>query len=200
MSENTGIEWTDNTFNPWWGCTSVSPACDNCYAKAIDARFHQDAHWDNGAYKTLTESNWAGPAKWQRKAEKTGIRTQVFCASMGDWADNNAPSELRARLFDVIRATPNLDWQLLTKRAPNIKRLLPADWGDGWDNVWLGVTVEDCKHGLPRIEHLRQVPAKLRFLSIEPLLEDLGSINLSGIDWVIVGGESGPGCRAMDTA
>ena len=116
---------------------------------------------------------------------------------MCDWTDNNAPAGQRDRLWELIRATPNLDWQLLTKRAPNIKRCLPTDWGNGYDNVWLGVTVENRQHGLPRIEHLRRAPAKVRFLSIEPLLEDLGEIDLTGIHWVIVGGESGPNARPM---
>ncbi len=92
---------------------------------------------------------------------------------------------------DVIFNTPNLNWLLLTKRAPNIKKYLPHDWRNGWDNVWLGVTVENRKHGLRRIDILRNTPAAIRFLSIEPLLEDLGTLDLTGIDWVIVGGESG---------
>lgn len=118
---------------------------------------------------------------------------------MCDWADMNAPDGHRDRLWELIRATHNLDWQLLTKRAPNIAKFLPPDWGDGYANVWLGVTVEDREHGLPRIEHLRNIPARVRFLSIEPLLEDLGEIDLTGINWVIVGGESGHGARFMES-
>lgn len=198
MSEITGIDWTDSTFNPWWGCTKISPACDNCYAAALDHRTGGN-HWD-GNLKTLSENNWSKPFTWNRKAAKAGIRHKVFSGSMCDVFDNAADPALRDRLFEVIRNTPNIDWQLLTKRAPNIKKMLPADWGNGWPNVWIGCTVEDVKHGLPRIEHLRQVPAKVRFLSIEPLLEDLGELDLTGIDWVIVGGESGPRYRPMNTA
>lgn len=116
---------------------------------------------------------------------------------MCDWADIDAPEGQRDRLWAVIRKTAALDWQLLTKRAPNIAKFLPADWGDGFPNVWLGVTVEDRKHGLARVDHLRRVPARVRFLSVEPLLEDLGEIDLCGIHWVIVGGESGPKARPM---
>jgi protein gp37 len=119
---------------------------------------------------------------------------------MCDWTDKNAPAGQRSRLWTLIRETPALDWQLLTKRAPNIKTCLPADWGSGYANVWLGVTVEDRKHGLPRIDLLRRIPSKVRFLSIEPLLEDLGELNLKDIHWVIVGGESGAKFRQMDLA
>lgn len=148
----------------------------------------------------MSADNWRKPARWQRIAEATGIRRRVFCGSMCDWTDKNAPEFQRARLWALIRSTPMLDWQLLTKRAPNIARCLPTDWGAGYENVWLGVTVENRKHGLPRIEYLRRVPAKVRFLSVEPLIEDLGEIDLTGIHWVIVGGESGHGARPMDAA
>lgn len=198
MSEHTNISWTDATFNPWWGCTAISPACDNCYARTLDRRTGGD-HWD-GTHKVLSDANWRKPFSWDKKAAKTGTRTKVFSGSMCDVFDNKADPSLRARLFETIRATQHLEWQLLTKRAPNIAKMLPSDWGDGWPNVWLGVTVEDRRFGLPRIDHLRQVPAKVRFLSIEPLLEDLGAIDLDGIDWVIVGGESGAGCRPMHPA
>ena len=145
----------------------------------------------------MSAENWRKPVRWNRIAEATGVRHRVFCGSMCDWADKNAPAGQRAKLLELIRATPALDWQLLTKRAPNIARSLPADWGAGYENVWLGVTVENRKHGLPRIEHLRRVTANVRFLSIEPLLEDLGEIDLTDIHWVIVGGESGPKARPM---
>jgi protein gp37 len=200
MAETTEIAWTDSTFNPWWGCSKVGPGCDHCYAEALDRRTGGD-YW--GAAKTprtMSADNWRKPARWQEAAKASGIRRRVFCGSMCDWTDKNAPELQRARLWSLIRSTPMLDWQLLTKRAPNIARCLPVDWGDGYENVWLGVTVENRKHGLPRIEHLRRVPAKVRFLSIEPLLEDLGRIDLTGIHWVIVGGESGHGARPMDAS
>ncbi len=116
---------------------------------------------------------------------------------MCDWADKNSPPGQRKKLWEVVRCTPDLDWLLLTKRAPNISKFLPHDWGSGYENVWLGVTVENRSHGQPRIEYLRGIPAKVRFLSVEPLLEDLGEIDLAGIHWVIVGGESGPLARPM---
>lgn len=145
-----------------------------------------------------SDENWRKPERWNRSAAAEGLRRRVFCGSMCDWTDVNAPSLARRRLWKLIGATRWLEWQLLTKRAPRIRACLPDDWGDGYDNVWLGVTVEDCKHGLPRIEQLRRIPAQMRFLSIEPLLEDLGELDLSGIHWVIVGGESGPRARPMD--
>lgn len=198
MAEQTQISWADSTFNPWWGCTKIAPGCDNCYASALDKRTGGD-HW--GAETTpriLSDANWKKPHQWQRQAEKTKEPRKVFCGSMCDWADNNAPSGQRERLWDLIRATPLLTWQLLTKRAPNISKFLPDDWGDGYQNVWLGVTVEDCKHGLPRVDILRCIPAAVHFLSVEPLLEDLGILDLNGIDWVIVGGESGHHARPME--
>jgi protein gp37 len=187
------------THNPWWGCAKVSPGCDRCYAEAFDRRTG-GAHWGAGTTpRIMSEHNWNNPLRWHRAALKAGERRRVFCGSMCDWTDKNAPPGQRERLWQVIRATPSLDWLLLTKRAPNIVRCLPVDWDPPHRdaNVWLGVTVENRKHGLPRIEHLRRVPARIRFLSIEPLLEDLGAIDLSGIHWVIVGGESGPRARPM---
>ncbi|MCG5509628.1 DUF5131 family protein [Ectothiorhodospira lacustris] len=195
MADSTEIAWTDSTFNPWWGCSKVSPGCANCYAETLDRRTGGN-HWEDSP-KALSESNWKKPHTWNRKAEKEGTRRLVFCGSMCDWTDKSAPEGQRDRLWDTIRATPALDWQLLTKRAPRIKHCLPADWGTGYRNVWLGVTAEDRKHGIPRIQQLRDVPALVRFLSVEPLLEDLGDLDLTGIHWVIVGGESGPGARPM---
>jgi protein gp37 len=196
MAEITGIQWTDSTFNPWWGCTKVAPGCDNCYAAALDARTGGD-YWVNSP-RQMSVQNWNKPIRWNREAEANMVRHKVFCGSMCDWTDNKAPVGQLDRLWDLIRVTPMLDWQLLTKRAPNIRKSLPDDWGDGYKNVWLGVTVENRAHGLPRIEHLRELPAKVRFLSIEPLLEDIGDLDLTGINWVIVGGESGPRARKME--
>lgn len=197
MAEETAISWTDSTFNPWWGCMKISPGCDNCYANALDHRLG-GAHWGSDAeYRILSNSNWKQPVKWNKNAEKYGIRHKVFCASMCDVFDKNAPEGARDRLFSLIKETPMLDWQILTKRAQNIEKYLPEDWGNGYENVWLGVTVENQQHGLPRIDILRNIPAKIRFLSIEPLLEDLGDFDLTGIHWVIVGGESGDHARQM---
>lgn len=201
MAETTNIAWTDSTFNPWWGCTKIAPGCDNCYAHDLDKRTGGN-HWGNGSPRLMSEDNWKKPVKWNKAAKLSGIRHKVFCGSMCDWADNNASIEERERLWNLIKATPMLDWQLLTKRASNISKYLPSDWGDGYGNVWLGVTVEDNKHGLKRIEYLSEIPTFIRFLSIEPLLEDLEPLKLSerGIDWVIVGGESGHKARPMELA
>jgi protein gp37 len=204
MAKETGISWTDSTFNPWWGCSKVGPGCDNCYAESLDHRTGGD-HW--GTDKTpriMSASNWQKPLNWNRRQEAAKFawlnddrKRRVFCGSMCDVFDNNAPEGQRERLWPLIHQTSNLNWQLLTKRAPNISRLLPSNWGNGFDNAWIGVTVENRKHGLPRIDVLREIPAVVRFLSIEPLLEDLGRIDLSGIHWVIVGLESGPNARVI---
>lgn len=199
--KNSGINWTHHTFNAWVGCTKVSPGCKNCYAEAMDRRKLHDrvSHWGPGApRKVMSDTYWKQPMKWNEEAAATGERRRVFCSSMADVFDEEGPADQRERLWQLIRQTPSLDWLLLTKRPQNIRRYLPADWGEGYSNVWLGVSVEDRKYGLPRVDVLREIPAETRFLSVEPLLEDLGEINLSGIHWVIVGGESGSRARSMD--
>jgi len=199
MGDTTAISWTDHTWNPWWGCTKIAPGCDNCYAAALDKRTGGD-YWDvHTKPRRTSEAYWNLPHRWNRKAEKEGHRRKVFCGSMMDWCDKDAPPMAREFLWSAIKSTPWLDWQLLTKRASLIRQNLPYDWGDGYDNVWLGVTVENRQHGLPRIEELRRIPAKVRFLSCEPLLEHINikPRRLEGIHWVIIGGESGPGCRPM---
>ena len=197
MAEETAISWTDSTFNPWWGCQRISPACDHCYAAALDHRTGGD-YWEKGNKpRAMSEANWKKPPKWNLLAINSGNRYRVFCGSMCDVFDKNAPAGQRDRLFTLIRETEHLDWQLLTKRPTNIIKYLPDDWGEGYDNVWLGTTVEDVEYGLPRIDVLRKTPAKLRFLSVEPLLQNLGEVDLTGIDWVIIGGESGPQAREM---
>lgn len=197
MAEVTGIAWTHHTFNPWWGCEAVSPGCERCYAAALDKRTG-GSYWDGVPPRTMSAHNWKQPDRWQRKAVAANERRRVFSGSMCDWADKRAPDGQRDRLWQVIRDTPMLDWQLLTKRAPNMVKYLPADWGEGYDNVWLGVTVENRAHGLPRLRHLREIPARVRFISAEPLLEDLGEIDLTGIHWCIIGGESGSRPRWMN--
>lgn len=201
MADQTGISWTDRTHNEWWGCSGPAGAgCDNCYAAALDRRFG-GTHFGLGTRPRLTKAqNRNKPYRWNREAEATGMRQKVFCGSMMDFFDKNAPDGAREALWAKIKATPFLDWQILTKRPSNIPRMLPADWGNGYPNVWLGVTVENRRHGLRRLEQLRHIPAHIRFLSVEPLLEDLGSIGLAGIHWVIVGGESGAGYRRMEPA
>lgn len=199
--KNSGINWTHHTFNAWIGCTRVSPGCKNCYAETLDRRnLHERvSHWGPGApRKVMSDTYWRQPVKWNAEATAAGERRRVFSSSLADVFDEEGPIEQRERLWQLIRETPSLDWLLLTKRPQCIRRHLPTDWGEGYSNVWLGVSVEDRKHGLPRVDALRDIPAAIRFLSIEPLLEDLGEINLSGIHWVIVGGESGSRARSMD--
>lgn len=198
MGKNTKISWCRHTFNMVWGCVPVSPGCDNCYAAFLDKRTGGN-YWDGKTPPRVTgDQNWRKPVRWNKDAIHESERPRVFCGSMCDVFDNRIPLDVRERLWTLINSTQNLDWLLLTKRAPNIKRFLPLDWKTGYNNVWLGVTVEDRKYGLPRIDVIRDIPAKVRFLSIEPLLEDLGPLDLTGIHWVIVGGESGPGARKME--
>lgn len=179
MGKATGIEWADHTFNPVWGCVEVSPACDNCYAKAWDKRVGGD-HW--GPHAPLREfgpKHWAEPFRWDKAASEAGKRARVFCASMADVFDNRWPERIRGDLWAVIRSTPNLDWMLLTKRPQNIAKMLPADWGNGYANVWLGVTAENQAEANRRITKLLDISAVLHFISAEPLL---GPLDLTAID------------------
>ncbi|AUN31985.1 phage Gp37/Gp68 family protein [Niveispirillum cyanobacteriorum] len=170
MGADSKIEWTDYTFNPWRGCTAISPACDHCYAKTlVEGRLSGDFSQRARA----ADSTWKQPLAWNRKAAKLGIRKRVFCASLADVFDNQVPDQWRIDLWALIRATPHLDWLLLTKRPQNISGMLPADWGDGWPNVWLGATVENQTEADRRIPHLLRAPAAVRFLSCEPLLGSL---------------------------
>jgi protein gp37 len=150
--------------------------------------------------QVVRTQTWGDPVRWQKAAAVAGRTELVFTCSWSDWFHADA-DEWRAEAWALVKACPNLTFQILTKRSERIADHLPADWGPhGYPNVWLGVSVENKRHGLPRIDHLRPVPAVVRFLSVEPLLEDLGTVNLTGIDWVIVGGESGPNYREMDHA
>lgn len=199
MGDVTGIEWTDHTFNPWWGCVRVSPACEHCYAETFAARF--GVKWGVKAERRPSSAKvWSGPAKWNAAAEKEGRRHRVFCASMADvFEDQRDLDEHRERLWNLIHQTPWLDWQLLTKRPEAVMRLLPEVWTMFAipRNVWIGTTVEDARRASERLRHLRAIPAAVRFLSCEPLLGRIEDIDLTGIGWVICGGESGPGARPM---
>lgn len=178
MGAESGIAWTDDTFNPWWGCMKVSPGCDNCYAEALDRRTGQD-HWGPRAtYRTFADKYWNGPVRWNRLAAEAGVRRRVFCASMADVFDNRGPADVRARLWDLVRATPHLDWLMLTKRPQNIVGMLPPEWGEGWANVWIGTTAENQTEADRRVPHLLRAPAAVRFLSCEPLI---GPVNLRRI-------------------
>lgn len=178
MAEQTGIAWTDHTFNPWIGCQKVSPGCDHCYAEALDRRWG-GGHWGPHAERRRTsEANWKQPLRWNAADAKARVRRRVFCASLADVFDNAVPAEWRGDLWTLIRACPSLAWQLLTKRPQNIAKMLPEGWGDGWPNVWLGTTCENQDEANRRIPHLLRVPAAVRFLSCEPLI---GPVDLRSI-------------------
>jgi protein gp37 len=144
----------------------------------------------------MSEGHWLEPVRWNAEAQRLETRYRVFCASMADIFEERAPDGQLSRLWDVIRSTPFLDWQLLTKRPHRIAECLPADWGPGYENVWLGTSVESPAV-LDRVDHLVGVPAVVHFLSVEPLIGAIPALPLHGVDWVIVGGESGPGARPM---
>lgn len=271
MAENSNIEWTHHTFNPWTGCSKVSAGCANCYAENLmDKRYHKAQWGPNGTRVVASENYWRQPLKWDKAAAKAGERHRVFCASLADvfedWQgpmvnadghevydvdgvympcnagqffltprDKATMSDVRTRLFALIDATPNLDWLLLTKRPENIATMMPPipvcqpaygtckrpaghdgqhnQQAEPRSNVWLGISVEDQQRADERIPHLLQVPAAVRFLSVEPQIgpiefslannrpdcrKILGTKALAGIDWVIVGGESGHGARPMN--
>jgi protein gp37 len=182
--ENSNIEWTTHTFNPWQGCVKVSPGCKNCYAETLDNRYHNaDPHWGLGSDRLgKSEQNWNRPLRWEREAKASGKQTFVFCASMADVFEDHAQVvDWRFRLFALIENTPNLTWQLLTKRPENIMLMVPQRWREQFPaNVWIGTTCENQTTANERIPHLLKVPAKVRFLSCEPLL---GFVNLG--EWVL---------------
>lgn len=208
MGINTGIAWTDSTFNPWIGCTKIGPGCDNCYAEAADHRFYNSAHWGAGApRKRTSEANWKKPLQWNRAAQASGRPHRVFCASQADVFDNEIDPQWRADLWALIRATPFLTWQLVTKRVGNIDKMLPPDWTRShegcYPNVWLIITVVNQEEADRDIPKLTRVPAIVRGLSVEP---QIGPINLAqagleidltkdglestNLHWIIIGGES----------
>ncbi len=199
MAANSDIEWTEHTFNPWWGCTKVSPACDNCYAEAWARRLGHSVWGAKSPRRFLSDDYWHQPLRWNRAALGSGRRARVFCASMADvfeWGHGLSP--LRQRLWRLIEDTPSLDWLLLTKRPHLVARLTP--WArTGWpENVWVGTTVETQRLALKRLPFLLDIPCRFRFVSCEPLLEQVDLTSwISGLHWVIAGGESGGGARPM---
>ncbi|WP_438332894.1 phage Gp37/Gp68 family protein [Burkholderia pseudomallei] len=229
MSENSKIEWTDHTFNAWIGCTKISPGCDHCYAERERASTALRVVWGAGNPRHRTAaSTWNNPKRWNaRHGEffaKHDRRQRVFCASLSDVFDNAVPPAWRMDLFRLIGDTPNLDWLLLTKRIGNVPTMLREIGVDRLpDNVWLGATIVNQEEADRDIPKLLAVPARVRFLSMEPLLgpvdisrhldycEKLDKHGISrraggqhikcdkhcGISWVIAGGESGPGARPM---
>lgn len=201
MSQETIIAWTDHTFNPWMGCEKVSAGCKHCYAELLTKNRMGLHLWGNPASTTrqVTKAPWQNVLQWNAVAEREGIRRKVFCASLCDvFEDHPVASGTRPRLWNLIRNCTALDWQLLTKRPERIASNLPNDWGaDGWPHVWLGTSVEDMRVA-GRVDHLRHIPAVVRFISYEPAIGPLDDLDITGIDWIIYGGESGPGHRAED--
>jgi protein gp37 len=225
MAEKTGIAWCDHTANFWIGCTHQSPGCVNCYAEAWARNRMGLDLWGPRPQRQFVKSVWENVPRWNAAAKRDGVRRRVFCMSLGDFFEPRRDiGRDRVCAWDLIEESDSLDWQILTKHAASIAGLLPRNWGDGWPHVWLGVSVEDQQRADERIPLLLSVPAVVRFVSAEPLL---GPIDLKprpksdmclhcgggpadphpghpyrnrGLDWVIVGGESGPGRRPMDPA
>lgn len=217
MAESSAIEWCDSTFNPWIGCTAISPACDNCYAADWAKRYGRDF-----AERARTKT-WGDPLKWEREhAEffaEHGRRRRVFCASLADVFDNEVPEDWRMDLFWLIHHTPNLDWLLLTKRIGNAAGMMhdvritldpTAEWPEALPNVWLGATICNQEEADRDIPKLLKVPAVVRFVSIEPMLSPIDlhlfgtlprdvatnyTLTYERLHWVIAGGESGPNAR-----
>jgi protein gp37 len=194
MATKTKIEWTDATWNPVRGCTKISPGCKHCYAETFAERFRgvKGHPYERGFDLRLVPSKLLEPFSWTNPS-------MVFVNSMSDLFHEDVP---QAYIIQVARVMMEANWhtyQVLTKRSDRLMRMLngPLSFATRTPHIWWGVSVENIKHGKPRIEHIRQTPAQVKFLSVEPLLEDLESVDLSDIDWVIVGGESGPGARPM---
>lgn len=219
MAEKTEIAWTDSTFNPWIGCQKVSVGCDRCYAEEMmDKRYGRVQWGPHGERVRTSAAYWRQPLTWNKHfaafQAKHGRRQRVFCASLADVFDNQAPIGAREDLWALIASTPNLDWLLLTKRPENIRKMLPGacveqmvgrDLPWPWPNVWLGVTAEDHENYQRRYGILSDIPAAVRFISYEPAI---GPIRIDWVpsprvhkpDWIICGGESGAGAREMDEA
>lgn len=198
MGQKSAIEWTDHTFNPWWGCTKVSPGCTHCYAETFSSRYRYDVFGPRKARRTFGDKYWQEPLKWNRQAIQLEKRMRVFCASMADVFEDNKSIELeRQKLWSLIDETPMLDWLLLTKRPQNMLSFTP--WENGWPpNAWAMTSVENQEQAEKRIPILLEVPTVVRGLSVEPLIEPVDLRPwLNEVQWVIVGGESGQGARQM---
>lgn len=204
MGENSKIEWTDHTFNPWIGCQHASPGCDHCYAETLMDRRYGKVEWGpHGERKRISDRTWKNPILWNAKAREFknehGHRPRVFCASLADVFDNKAEPGWRDDLFALIRECRRLDWLLLTKRPQNIAKMLPADWGDGYRNVWLGVTAENQEWFNRRWRILQRIPSRIKFISYEPAIGPLRLPDQGPLpDWLISGGESGAGARELE--
>lgn len=220
MMENSKIEWTTHTFNPWIGCTKVSPGCQHCYAESLMGIRYGRVKWGpQGTRMRTSDANWRKPLIWNRNAREAGRRDRVFCASLADaFEDRPGLEEWRVSLLYMILSTPHLDWLLLTKRPENVLGMVPGHWktqvaGEWPGNLWIGASVENQEMADKRISQLLGIPAPVRFLSCEPLI---GPVDLTwymapqfaaddprhypwrnGVEWVIAGGESGPHARPM---
>jgi len=195
MGKTTEISWTDSTFNPWIGCQHVSPGCDHCYAEAMmDARYGRVQWGPRGERKRTSIDYWQQPLRWA-KPTANPTRPRVFCASLADWLDNQVPPQWRSDLAGLIDATPQLDWLLLTKRIEQFNRLAPWSRSFVPSNVWIGVTCESQDYFDRRYRLLHEIKA-IKFISYEPALGPL-RLGKARPDWVICGGESGPGARLM---
>jgi protein gp37 len=196
MADRSSIEWTDATWNPVTGCTKISAGCDNCYAERFSERFRGVAGhpFENGFDLTLRPERLAQPLHWRRPR-------MIFVNSMSDLFHKDVPKEFTENVFDTMEAAQWHTFQVLSKRSSLMRDFLKRRYGSerGPAHMWFGVSVEDGTK-LSRVRHLQQAPAGVRFLSIEPLIGPIGEIDLAGIDWVIVGGESGPGARPMERA
>lgn len=225
MAENSAIQWTDHTFNPWIGCAKVSPGCKHCYAETLmDTRYGRVEWGVHGTRVRTSPGNWRKPLRWNRQAEESGTRARVFCASLADvFEDRDELEPWREDLLDLIYVTPSLDWQLLTKRPENVMEMVGHErMAVLANNLWIGTSVENQEYADLRIPELLKIPAAVRFLSCEPLLgpvdlarigehvgrfgteplsaleEIVGLVERPRLDWVIIGGESGPGARPCD--
>lgn len=194
MSLNSAIEWTDATWNPVRGCTKISPGCKHCYAEVFAERFRgvKGHPYEQGFDLRLVPEKLPEPLRWEKPR-------RIFVNSMSDLFHENVPDVYIEAVAYVMATADWHTYQVLTKRSFRLEQLLSTKlrFAAQKSHIWWGVSVENKKYGLPRINHLRQSPAEVRFLSVEPLLEHLGLLDLSGINWVIVGGESGHGARPM---
>lgn len=201
MGEKTGISWTDHTFNPWWGCVKVSPACDSCYAETWAKRTGHEVWGKDSPRRFFGDKHWDEPLRWNEQALKSGTRRKVFCASMADvFEKRNDLDEARERLWKLIEETPSLDWLLLTKRPQEISHMIPDPWwGRPRLNAWFGVTAENEMWAQKRLAWLKLIPNVMPWVSYEPAL---GPINwkpyLGFVKWIIFGGESGSSPRKSE--
>ena len=195
MADNSKIEWTDSTWNPIRGCTKISPGCTHCYAETFAERFRgvKGHPYEQGFDLRFVPEKLEDPLRWSKPR-------MIFVNSMSDLFHEDVPTEYILQVAGVMQKANWHTYQVLTKRADRLQTVLNTSLREhaSLPHIWWGVSVENRKHGLPRIEYLRNAPASIRFLSVEPLLEDLGTVDLSGIHWVIVGGESGHGARPME--